>query len=61
MSERLFKLQVQYANAIYQAARFTREAEIAKAQLDELATRFAESQFARQDAASGEEKGGDRK
>ena len=47
---RLYKLQVQYANAIYQAERFTREAAIAKALMDEIAKTEAESRFQGGDA-----------
>ena len=44
MTERA-RLQLQYANALYQASVFAREAEIAKSLLDKMANDEAESRF----------------
>jgi hypothetical protein len=51
MNERT-RLQLQYANALYHAAVFTREAEIAKSLLDAMANEEAEARFGKTPASA---------
>jgi hypothetical protein len=57
MSHLRLQLQTQYANAMYQVALFTREAEIAKGLLYDLANREAEARFGRKPVAAESQSG----